>query len=139
MFGKIVVGVTPAASAREAARHAAGLARAVGAELHLVSAYSQGSVDRLGSSLVVTADDPRERRHTEQFLSSLPEARLSRARTHALPGSPAREILRVAHEVEADLIVVGDKGMHGVRRFFGSVPNDVSHAAPCSVLVVKTT
>jgi len=139
VFAKIVVGVSPEATARAAARSAAALARALGAELHLVSAYSEASMEKLGSPLIVTAGDPPERRRTEQFLSSLPEARLAGAETHALPGAPAREILRVAKEVEADLIVVGDKGMHGARRVLGSVANDVSHGAACSVLVVKTT
>lgn len=139
VFAKIVVGVSPEATARAAARSAAELARALGAELHLVSAYSEASMDKLGTPLVVTAGDPPERRRTEQFLSSLPEARLAGAQTHALPGAPAREILRVAKEVEADLIVVGDKGMHGARRVLGSVANDVGHGATCSVLVVKTT
>ena len=52
-------------------------------------------------------------------------------------GDPADAILDVAEESNADLIVVGNKGMH--RRILGSVPNTVAHKAPCSVLVVKTT
>jgi nucleotide-binding universal stress UspA family protein len=34
--------------------------------------------------------------------------------------------------------VVGNKGMRGIRRVFGSVPNSVAHLAQCSVLVVDT-
>jgi nucleotide-binding universal stress UspA family protein len=41
--------------------------------------------------------------------------------------------------VEADLVVVGNKGMSGVRRVLGSVPNTVAHEAPCSVLIAQTT
>jgi nucleotide-binding universal stress UspA family protein len=44
----------------------------------------------------------------------------------------------MAHHLNADLIVVGDRGMHGGRRLLGSVPNTVSHHAPCSVLIVST-
>jgi nucleotide-binding universal stress UspA family protein len=40
--------------------------------------------------------------------------------------------------VKADLIVVGNKGMKGVRRVLGSVPNSVAHGAHCSVLIVDT-
>ena len=59
---------------------------------------------------------------------------------HALDGDPADAILSVADEVEADLIVVGNKGMTGARRFLlGSVPNKVSHHAACSVIIVRTT
>jgi len=59
---------------------------------------------------------------------------------HALDGDPADAILGVAEETEADLIVVGNKGMTGARRFLlGSVPNKVSHHAPCSVYIARTT
>ena len=52
----------------------------------------------------------------------------------------ADAILNVAEETNADLIVVGNKGMTGARRFLlGSVPNNVSHHAPCSVIIVRTT
>ena len=55
-------------------------------------------------------------------------------------GDPADAILDVAEEQEADLIVVGNKGMTGARRFLlGSVPNKISHHAPCSVLIIRTT
>jgi nucleotide-binding universal stress UspA family protein len=60
--------------------------------------------------------------------------------THAREGDPADAILDVAEEINADLIVVGNKGMTGARRFLlGSVPNKVSHHAPCSVIIIRTT
>jgi nucleotide-binding universal stress UspA family protein len=52
-------------------------------------------------------------------------------------GDPAEVLTRLAQECEADLLVIGNKGMH--RRVLGSVPNSVTHKAPCSVYVVKTT
>ena len=59
---------------------------------------------------------------------------------HARQGDPADAILDVAEERGADLIVVGNKGMTGAKRFLlGSVPNKVSHHAPCSVLIIRTT
>ena len=60
--------------------------------------------------------------------------------TKSVSGDPADKILEVAETEGADLIVVGNKGMTGARRFLlGSVPNQVSHHAPCNVLIVKTT
>jgi nucleotide-binding universal stress UspA family protein len=60
--------------------------------------------------------------------------------TFAREGDPADAILDVAEEKNADLIVVGNKGMTGARRFLlGSVPNKVSHHAPCNVMIVRTT
>jgi nucleotide-binding universal stress UspA family protein len=52
-------------------------------------------------------------------------------------GNPAKTLVKIAEECEADLVVIGNKGMD--RRVLGSVPNSVTHHAPCSVLVVKTT
>lgn len=52
-------------------------------------------------------------------------------------GDPADVLVRRAEESGADVLVVGNKGMQ--RRLLGSVPNSVTHKAPCSVLVVKTT
>jgi nucleotide-binding universal stress UspA family protein len=60
--------------------------------------------------------------------------------TFARQGDAADAILDVAEEQHCDLIVVGNKGMTGAKRFLlGSVPNKVSHHAPCSVLIVRTT
>jgi nucleotide-binding universal stress UspA family protein len=65
---------------------------------------------------------------------------VSVVQTYAREGDPADAILDVAEETNADLIVVGNKGMTGARRFLlGSVPNKVSHHAPCNVMIVRTT
>jgi len=54
-------------------------------------------------------------------------------------GDPAKQISEAAGALDADLIVVGNKGMSGARRvFLGSVPNEVAHAAPTDVLIAKT-
>ena len=64
----------------------------------------------------------------------------SSVNVYAREGDPADAILDVAEERGADLIVVGNKGMTGAKRFLlGSVPNKVSHHAPCSVLIIRTT
>jgi nucleotide-binding universal stress UspA family protein len=60
--------------------------------------------------------------------------------TFARQGDAADAIIDVAEEQRTDLIVVGNRGMTGAKRFLlGSVPNKVSHHAPCSVLIVRTT
>jgi nucleotide-binding universal stress UspA family protein len=78
--------------------------------------------------------------------SILDEARASlrlrgvEAEPHARKGDPADAIIDLAEELGIDLIVVGNKGLSGARRFLlGSVSNKVSHHAPCSVLIVHTT
>ena len=60
--------------------------------------------------------------------------------THAREGDPADAILDVAEALNAGLVIVGNKGMTGAKRFLlGSVPDKISHHAPCSVLIVRTT
>ncbi|CAN5209089.1 hypothetical protein BH20ACT24_BH20ACT24_03120 [soil metagenome] len=59
-------------------------------------------------------------------------------RTRVVEGDPAEQICEAAERESADLIVVGNKGMSGPRRFLGSVPNKVAHYSPTDVLIVKT-
>jgi nucleotide-binding universal stress UspA family protein len=55
-------------------------------------------------------------------------------------GDPAREIVRVAEEAPADLIVMGTRGRSGLTRLvMGSVAEHVLRKAPCPVLTVKAT
>jgi nucleotide-binding universal stress UspA family protein len=57
---------------------------------------------------------------------------------HAREGDPAQTIIDVANEEDADLIVVGARGMSGLRRFMlGSVAGKLSHHAPSSLLIVR--
>ena len=59
-------------------------------------------------------------------------------KVHVLAESGHAALCDVADVIGADLIVVGNRGMTGARRFLGSVPNSVAHRAPCSVLIVHT-
>ena len=52
-------------------------------------------------------------------------------------GHPGEVLVQLAEDCNADVLVVGNKGME--HRILGSVPNHVTHKAACSVLVVKTT
>ena len=65
---------------------------------------------------------------------------MAEVETFARVGDAADAILDVAEEQKSDMIIVGSKGMTGATRFLlGSVPNKVSHHAPCSVLIVRTS
>ena len=58
---------------------------------------------------------------------------------HSRPTDAATALIDIAEEVGADLLVIGNRGMSGARRFIlGSVPNKISHHAPCSLLIVDT-
>ena len=148
MIKSIVVGTDGSDTAKKAVQEAADLASAVGATVNLVSAYVPVSNQRLREEARQAPDDvqwqvtPREDvdKMLEEAEQSLGDAGVSTVKKHAREGDPADAILDVAEEENADLIVVGNKGMSGAKRFLlGSVPNKVSHHAPCSVLIVRTT
>jgi nucleotide-binding universal stress UspA family protein len=145
MFASIVVGMDGSDTAREAVRQATALAHSVGARIDLVSAYEPVTDARLRESIVVPEDlhwiiNPRE--DVEAALdATAAEIRAAgvTVEVFARQGDPADAILDVAEERGADLIVVGNKGMTGAKRFLlGSVPNKISHHAPCSVLIIRT-
>lgn len=147
MFRSIVVGTDGSETATEAVRQAVELAQATKARIELVSAYEPVSSQRLREeSQQVPGDlqwmvNPRE--DVDSTLNEASEIAAEAGvdiQVHARQGDPADAILDVAEETRADLIVVGNKGMTGARRFLlGSVPNKVSHHAPCSVLIIRTT
>jgi nucleotide-binding universal stress UspA family protein len=126
VYRSIVVGTDGSETAQHAVAAAADLARLAGAALELVSAYEPVNPRE---DIDATLADAVERLEGSGLV----------VRTHSRQGDPADAILDVAEEQDADLIVVGNKGMTGARRFLlGSVPNKISHYAPCSVLIVRT-
>ena len=146
MFDRIVVGTDGSETANEAVRQATELAKAVGSSIDLVSAYEPVSSARLREEAQQVPKDmewmvnPREdvdatlKTAAEQIEEAGVEVHV-----HAREGDPADAILDVAEERGSGLIVVGNKGMTGAKRFLlGSVPNKVSHHAPCSVLIIRT-
>ena len=147
MFNSIVVGTDGSDTATQAVRQAVALAAAVGASLDLVSAYEPVPSQRLRDERRETPADLQWAINQREDVDATLEAAAELARqagvqvsTYARQGDPADAILDVAEERNADLIVVGNKGMTGAKRLLlGSVPNKVSHHAPCSVLIIRTT
>jgi nucleotide-binding universal stress UspA family protein len=147
VFESIVVGTDGSETARKAVEAAVELAKLTGAKLELVSAYEPVSSQRLRDEARQVPPDLQWMVHPREDVdATLAEAaeRVRAAgvasRVYAREGDPADAILDVAEELGSDLIVVGNKGMTGAKRFLlGSVPNKVSHHAPCAVMIVRTT
>jgi nucleotide-binding universal stress UspA family protein len=148
MFNRIVVGTDGSETADQAVRHATELATLTGARLDVVSAFEPIPQGRVRAEAREAPGDvqyeigPREDVNLilEAASGEAKKAGVEEVQTHAREGDPGEAILEVAEEIKADLIVVGNKGMTGARRFLlGSVPNNISHHAPCSVMIVKTT
>lgn len=143
----MVVGTDGSDTASEAVRQAAELAGRIGAKVHLVSAYEPVPEARLRDEREGAPGDMEWMINPREDVSSTLEGAAQVIRdggieveVHAREGDPADAILDVAEEQGADLIVVGNKGMTGAKRFLlGSVPNKVSHHAPCNVMIIRTT
>jgi nucleotide-binding universal stress UspA family protein len=144
MFRSIVVGTDGSTTADEAVRQAAELARVLGARVHLVCVYETGAGPG-GEGEAARAGDGWASGTREAVEATLARSAAVLAREgvevdlYPQRGDPADAILDVAEERGADLIVIGNRGRTGAKRFLlGSVPNRISHHAPCAVLIIRT-
>ena len=143
MVQTIAVGTDGSDTAAKAVDFAMDMAERYGAKLVIASAYKPVSEDRLRKEQV---DAPQEiqwsinpSEEVDQTLRAVEETAKERGLKYASEarnGDPADVLCDIAEAHEADVIVVGNQGMQ--RRILGSVPNSVSHKAPCSVMIVKT-
>jgi nucleotide-binding universal stress UspA family protein len=148
VFKRIVVGTDGSDTAAVAVKRAVELAKVTGATLDVVTAFEPVSRPPITTAerVEVPGDVQYEvgaRQEVNMILDNAAgeaEAAGVTANAHAREGDPADAILDVAEELGADLIVVGNKGMTGAKRFLlGSVPNKISHHAQSSVYIVRTT
>lgn len=146
-YRRIVVGTDGSETATKAVQHAAELASRVGASLIAVTVYDphpQG----LGREEATAPEEIQWRitgpgaadERARAAVRLAHQAGVKDATALAEAGTPANTLLDVADRRDADLIVVGSKGMSSPSRFLlGSVPNAVSHHSPCDVMIVRTT
>jgi nucleotide-binding universal stress UspA family protein len=147
VFKRIVVGTDGSETAAEAVSQALELAKMTGATLSLVSAYQPAPGRRVQAEQSGAPADVQYEIGPREDVNLILDNAAADAKqqgvevqTHPVEADPADAILNVAEETKADLIVVGNKGMTGARRYLlGSVPNNVSHHASCSVMIVRTT
>ncbi|HET7139253.1 MAG TPA: universal stress protein [Arthrobacter sp.] len=138
MSGIIVVGVDGSGTAKKAAESARDLAAAVGASLHVVSAFDSDRTEIFGSGsdqwIVSDADGAENIAKTvAEALSGSVKVTYSAAR-----GKPADALIKEAERLDATMIVVGNRRMRGIGRVLGSVANSVAHNAPCDVYIANT-
>jgi nucleotide-binding universal stress UspA family protein len=144
MLETIAVGTDGSDTATKAVDFAIDMAERYDAKLVVASSYEPVSEDRVRKE---QADAPQDIQWsinpTEDVDATLRAAeekakeRGLKTASEARQGDPADVLCDIAEDQGADLLVVGNKGMQ--RRILGSVPNSVSHKAPCSVVIVKTT
>jgi len=145
MYRTIVVGTDCSPTATAAVMKAAELAKLTGAKLYLVSAYPASAnayAAAGGGAVFFEPDGPEnagERRiHVDAVAKGL-RAQGIDVETRVEAGGAAGTLVRTADTLDADLLVVGDRGLKGLRGVLGSVPGRVTHRARLDVLVVHTT
>ncbi len=139
MISTIAVGTDGSQTASQAVDVAAEMAERFDAKLVLMSAYGEAKSPRgdVDPELQWETNPAARMREILERTASKLGGRGIECTTLADEGEPGRTLIELAKECDADLLVIGNKGMD--RRVLGSVPNTVAHRAPCSVLVVKTT
>ena len=144
MIGTVAVGTDGSDTANKAVEFALDIAEKFGAKVVVASSYRPVGEDRLRKEQVDAPQDiqwsinPTE--DVDTALRAVEETARGRGlevTSEARQGDPADVLCDIAEEHDSDLLVVGNRGMQ--RRVLGSVPNSVSHKAPCSVVIVKTT
>jgi nucleotide-binding universal stress UspA family protein len=145
-YKKILVGTDGSPPSLKSVREAAFLADAMGAELLVMTGFQpadQATLERWKD------DAPAEIAWRFSATSGAEEAverGLATAKEMGIDatsvieeGEAGEALIRVAEREGVDLMVVGNRGMTGASRFLlGSVPNKVSHHAPCDLLIVHT-
>jgi nucleotide-binding universal stress UspA family protein len=143
MISTVAVGTDGSETAGRAVDAAADLAERFGATLVVLGAYTRepgASMPRLSAAAPNVEWASSEAEHVERVLANAEELVTGRGipcKSAMAAGDPGDVLVSLAERHGADVLVVGNKGMH--RRVLGSVPNTVTHKATCHVLVVKTT
>ena len=145
MYTNIVVGTDGSETASGAVSQATRLAELTGATVHVVCAYklpaAMGAAVLAPETMAYAPTTAEVKSHAEKVLEQAADqlrAAGVKSEVYSCPGSAAEAIIHVAETQKADMIIVGSRGMTGARRLLGSVPNNVAHHAPCSVLIAQT-
>ena len=143
MYQRIVVGTDGSDSAARAVRHALRLAKVTGSTVHVVTAWQSMPAlalsGQMGPATGVPLDDGAWVDDLHRQIKEQGDVVGVEVESHSVQGAAAHAILDLVTEVDADLVVVGNAGMHGLRGHLASVPNTVAHKAPCAVLLVPTS
>jgi nucleotide-binding universal stress UspA family protein len=137
VISTVAVGTDGSETASEAVRQAAEFARRFDAKLVLLSAFKESAPPPDADEAQWAYSPAAQLRE----ILSRTEAQMNEqgieCSTAVEEGEPAEVLVRLADECNADVLVIGNRGVQ--RKVLGSVPNSVAHKADCSVLVVKTT
>jgi nucleotide-binding universal stress UspA family protein len=143
---KIVVGTDGSVTAERAVVKATALAKAVGAELIIVSAFNnRGPVGVASAGIAMDAGwtvaaQSAAETTAQEAADKARAAGVTTVSHRAAAGEPSEVLVHITEEEHADLLVVGSKGMQSTARFLlGPIANKVSRKVHCDLLIVETS
>ena len=137
----VVTGVDASETAAVAARKAAEVASALGARLHVLSAYGDFEAERINvgsEEFLVSNEKTAEGVAFDVFAEIRKDFPGLEITYGPAEGAPADALVKAAEELNAEVIVVGNKRVQGLARILGSIARDVAAKAPCDVYVAHT-
>ena len=146
-YRTVLVGTDGSESSFRAVDRAAAVARDAGAALLLACAYRpmsarevQDAQDALGDEAYKVSGSTPAEEVLRDAADRAKQAGVTELETLAVEGDAVDELITIVKERDVDLIVVGNRGLNSLAgRLLGSVPANISHRAPCDVLIVSTT
>lgn len=120
-------------------RRAQAVAAQAGAEIELLHVVEFVPVEPMGETLMpaVQIEEELLQRARQRLATLATELRLPEARCSVEAGNVKSEIVRIARDRKADLIVLGSRERHGLSICVNLTEDTVLHAAPCDVLAVR--
>ncbi|SFP16280.1 universal stress protein [Amycolatopsis rubida] len=147
VYRTVVVGTDGSDSSFAAVDKAAGVAADAGATLVVVCAYHPASrqdveraQDELGDEAYQVVGSAPAEDSLQSARDRATKAGAKNIETVALEGQPVDTLRKVVKDREADLLVVGNRGLNTLAgRILGSVPSEVARKSGVDVLIVHTT
>ncbi|RSZ66021.1 universal stress protein [Corynebacterium hylobatis] len=141
-YQKIVVGTDGSKSSLLAVERAAKIAAAFDATLIIGCAYyenkDEASKTLRQDSVTILGDETAEK-NLSAGEAAAREAGATKVEKVVRPGTPVEALMAIVNEANADLLVVGNRGINSLTgRLLGSVPADVARQSDCDVMIVHT-
>ena len=140
-YKRILVAVDLTEHSDRVVNSARKIARAFGAQISLLHVVEYVPVEPMGEALLPAVDIEDElvegaRRRLDELVERL---ELGQVDHRVESGTIKSEVVRIANEIEADLVVLGSRERHGVAVLLNLTEDTILHAAPCDVLAVRIT
>ena len=138
-YKKILACVDLTDGSEQIAERARDMATRCGAVVTLLHVVEYVPVEPMGEALLpaVQIEGELVERATKRIAELATRAGLEAAQRVVRAGNIKSEVVRIAQETGADLIVLGSRERHGVSILFNQTEDTVLHAAPCDVLAVR--